>query len=141
MTTDITNFDASKVTVRDPKELKANWGSCKYFPILYDGKKLKVITPKCFCLGLRKDTFNSNSYRLPLVMANKGSIITEEHAKFVSVFKSIVSSIHNVMNIKQDGVTPRTIGKCLHTTKGESTPILYSKVRYNKERKKFITNF
>ena len=138
MTTNATNFDATKVTIGEPREVKSTWGNSKYFPILYGGDKLRVLTPKCFCFGLQRDKLSSGSYKLPLVMANEDRVMTEEHKQFVSLFKSMMVAVKKGMNVS---TSPQDIGKCLRTTKNREAPTLYPKVRYDKAKKKFYTGF
>ena len=85
-------FDPSKITFGEPRTLEGGpGGKCKFAPISYDEKRLRMITPKCFCWGLQRDRMNPQkvSFKLPLVMSSVEREHTEEHKAFVSLFGQV----------------------------------------------------
>ena len=142
MSISTSNFDPSKITFDEPRTLESGpGGRCKFVPILYDNKSLQMVTPKCFCWGLHRDTLNTQnlSYKLPLVMSSVSQEHTEEHKAWLKLFGDVVKKCqeHCKGTGRKKGVD--RLDGCLYKKKEGSTPTLYAKVRYYESKKKFFS--
>ena len=141
---DTGKFDATKITLGEPKALENGPGrKCKFVPILYEGNRLSVKTPKCFCWSIQKNTMNKQgeSYSLPLVMNNVDRSVSEEHTKFLKVYHEVVEACkkHCIALKLKKGLSLGKVGSCLYTKEDGGAPTLYAKVRFGKNG--FITRF
>ena len=144
MSVSITNFDSSNITFGEPRSLeKGPGGKCKFVPVLYEGKRLRVITPKCFCWGIQRDTLNSNkeSCKLPLVMNSVEQEHTEEQKQFVNVLDEVVKKCKGYCLSTKRTKGVDKLGSSVFQKEKDSVPTLYTKVRYNEDKKMFFTRF
>ena len=133
------SFDSNKLSFGEPRVLESgSGGKCKFYPNSYDGKRMRIITPKCFCWGLQKDQLNTQrvNYMIPLVMNTLKGEQTEKHKEFISTFEEVIKKCQEkflkLRNVKK-------LGSCLHEKDGKTT--IYAKVKYNESKKKFFTKF
>ena len=120
-------------------------GKAKYVPMLYDGGKLRMVTPISFCWGIQKDRLNTTrvSYKLPLVMVGRGGTPTNEHVLFVKMFRAILERLQTLALDAKLGKKANIgkLGGCLYYKEGGGDPTLYAKIGYNEEKKKFYARF
>ena len=115
------SFDSNRLSFGEPKVLENGpGGKCKFYPILYDGKRMRILTPKCFCWGLQRDQLNTQKidYKIPLVLNSVKGEQTEEHKKLISNFEEIIKrcqeEFSGLKNVDK-------LGSCLHKKDGKTT--------------------